>query len=301
MEQNIAEGTHSDAGCDKSLVDGCRSRGTVARAIGPRGHTCRHHLRPATSRPTPSASDPAPLSLDGQLADLVALLEAVAPDPPILVGHSWGGLLAQLVAWSRPGLVRGLLLLDPSHERFWLELTEPTALRAIGHHPDPTQPATTDPRSGDLLSYADRVGHDVAASVSDDPVVRDLFLRASRSYLATDEQLRVHLDEVPMIVDQLETLTRRRSTATWPPVPTVILTATKGRPVEFVGPVIAIQERVAANAQHIVVPDAGHYIHVDRPDLVARLVRDIALSYVDTRDDGAGGTRVDAPSGGGIG
>ena len=223
------------------------------------------------------ASDPAPLHVDGQLADLIALLEAVAPGPPILVGHSWGGLLAQLVAWSRPDLVAGLLLLDPSHERFWLELTEPTDLRAIGEHPDPAQPAATDPRSADLLSFADQLGHEVAASVSDDPRIRDLVVPAHQSYLETDEQLRIHLDEVPMIVDRLEDLTHRRSAATWPEVPTIILTATKGRPERFVRPVIAVQEQAAraANAQHIVVPDSGHYIQVDRPDLVTRLVRDI--------------------------
>jgi pimeloyl-ACP methyl ester carboxylesterase len=224
------------------------------------------------------ASDPAPLSVDGQLADLIALLEAVAPDPAILVGHSWRGLLAQLVAWSRPELIAGLLLLDPSHERFWLDLTEPPDLRAIGGHPDLTQPAKADHCSADLTSYADQLSHEVAASVSDDPRIRDLFVQASRSYLATDEQLGIHLDEVPMIVDRLEDLTHHRSTATWPEVPTIILTATKGRPPRFVAPVIAIQEQVAraANAQHIVVPDSGHYIHVDRPDLVTRLVRDIA-------------------------
>jgi len=224
------------------------------------------------------ASDSGPLRVDGQLADLIALLEAMTPDPAILVGHSWGGLLAQLVAWSRPELIAGLLLLDPSHERFWSELAEPTDLRAIGEHPDLAQPARTDPRSAELFSYADQLSHEVAASVSDDPRIRDVVRQASRSYLATDEQLRVHLDEVPMIVDRLEDLTYRRSTATWPEVPTIILTATKGRPERFVAPVVAIQEQVAraANAQHIVVSDSGHYIHVDRPDLVTRLVRDIA-------------------------
>ena len=34
----------------------------------------------------------------------------------MLAGHSWGGLLAQLVAFSRPDLVAGLVLMDPAHE-----------------------------------------------------------------------------------------------------------------------------------------------------------------------------------------
>jgi pimeloyl-ACP methyl ester carboxylesterase len=41
--------------------------------------------------------------------------------------------------------------------------------------------------------------------------------------------------------------------------------------------VIEAQERLAAEsgATHTVVPDSGHYIHVDRPDLVIRSVREV--------------------------
>ena len=34
----------------------------------------------------------------------------------MLAGHSWGGVLVQLLAFRRPDLVAGLVLVDPGHE-----------------------------------------------------------------------------------------------------------------------------------------------------------------------------------------
>lgn len=224
------------------------------------------------------ASDPAPLSLDLQLGDLLAVLGAAGPKPSVLVGHSWGGLLAQLAAWARPDLIAGLVLLDPSHERFWLE----DQSRGSGEQPRPTEPPSKDPRSADLLAYADELAHDVARSGGADPHVQDLLLEAQLSYLATEDQLRVHLQEGPMIIDHLDELVDRRAGAVWPDVPVIILTATKGRPPEATAMVVPVQEEVAATAgaRHTVVPDSGHYLHVDRPDLVVQSVRDVVAGTV---------------------
>ena len=59
-------------------------------------------------------SDAAPLTLELQLGDLVAVLDAAGDGPCVVVGHSWGGLLAQVAAWSRPDLIAGLVLVDPA-------------------------------------------------------------------------------------------------------------------------------------------------------------------------------------------
>jgi pimeloyl-ACP methyl ester carboxylesterase len=223
------------------------------------------------------ASEPATASLELQLADLAAVLESAGPAPCVVVGHSWGALLAQLVAWQRPELVAGLVLVDPSHERLWLDPPDPAALREWARCTDPTVPAGADPRSGDLLDDAAELDREVAHRASDDPGVRALLVAAGRSYLATDEQLRTQLDEFPMILGSLDELAQRRRTAVWPKVPVVTLTATRGRPAEYATPVIEAQERLAAEsgATHTVVPDSGHYIHVDRPDLVIRSVREV--------------------------
>jgi pimeloyl-ACP methyl ester carboxylesterase len=209
------------------------------------------------------ASDPAPLSLDGQLDDLIAVLEEAGPS--VIVGHSWGGLLAQLATWARPDLVTGLVLLDPSHERFWSD-AEPA------EPPDRTRPPTDDPRYQDVLDFGRELAQDVARSVDADP---RLLVDACLSYLETDEHLFTYFGEFPMILDHVEELAERRQQAVWPEIPVVFLTATKGRPPEFTPQVIAVQEQVATecNGRHQVVPDSGHYLHIDRPDLVIACVR----------------------------
>jgi pimeloyl-ACP methyl ester carboxylesterase len=208
-------------------------------------------------------SDPAPLTLDVQVGDLVAVLEETGR--AIVVGHSWGGLLAQLAAWTRPDLVSGLVLLDPSHETFWQDAKpEPRA--------DRTRPATDDPRYQDTIDFGHELAADVAHSVD-----LDLLSEACLSYLETDEQLYTYLDELPMILDHLDDLTARRAAAVWPEIPVVLLTATKGRPPEFTPLVIAVQDQVAAESggRHQVVPDSGHYLHLDRPDLVVACVGEV--------------------------
>jgi pimeloyl-ACP methyl ester carboxylesterase len=89
----------------------------------------------------------------------------------------------------------------------------------------------------------------------------------------------MYLDEVLMILDHLDEMVAGRSQGVWPKVPVVLLTATMGRPEESTAQVIAVQAKVVAavNGRHVIGSDAGHYSHVDRPDLVAKYVRDVAL------------------------
>ena len=73
-------------------------------------------------------SDPAPRAADAVNAvdDLHALLKAAGIAPPyVLVGNSFGGGVAQLFAWTHPGEVQGLVLVEPQHED---ELVRPDAL-----------------------------------------------------------------------------------------------------------------------------------------------------------------------------
>jgi pimeloyl-ACP methyl ester carboxylesterase len=219
------------------------------------------------------ASDPAPVDLELQLGDLAAVLEAAGPS--VLVGHSWGGLLAQLINWERPELISGLVLLDPAHESLYLEL-DPETVAELGRHP--TSPPSEDPRSTDILSYGPELVADISRSVNAASDLEQLLADACQSYLETDDQLFMHLEELPMILDHLEELSVRRSQGVWPKVPVVLLTATLGRPEEWIPKVIAVQDELAtaSNGQHVVVPDSGHHIHLDRPDLVIHWIQTIA-------------------------
>ncbi len=69
--------------------------------------TLRHHDGVPGERPHP---DLATTSMADYAADIAALLDTL-PEPPILIGHSMGGLVAQMVAVRRP--VAALVLLAP--------------------------------------------------------------------------------------------------------------------------------------------------------------------------------------------
>jgi pimeloyl-ACP methyl ester carboxylesterase len=58
-----------------------------------------------------------PVIVARQVSDLASLITEAAAGPCVLAGHSWGGVLAQLLAFNRPDLVAGLVLVDPAHEQ----------------------------------------------------------------------------------------------------------------------------------------------------------------------------------------
>jgi pimeloyl-ACP methyl ester carboxylesterase len=72
-------------------------------------------------------SPPAPnlVTIDRQIDDLTSLVIGLAAGPCVLVGHSWGGVLVQLLAFRRPDLVAGLVLVDPGHEAMESALPAP--------------------------------------------------------------------------------------------------------------------------------------------------------------------------------
>lgn len=68
-------------------------------------------------------SDAGPLPRTaGRVADDLQTLLARAGEPPpyLLVGHSFGGLVARIFASRHPGLLAGLVLVDPAHPEDWV-------------------------------------------------------------------------------------------------------------------------------------------------------------------------------------
>jgi pimeloyl-ACP methyl ester carboxylesterase len=56
------------------------------------------------------------VTIDRQTDDLASVITGLAAGPCVLAGHSWGGILVQLLAFRRPDLAAGLVLVDPGHE-----------------------------------------------------------------------------------------------------------------------------------------------------------------------------------------
>lgn len=217
-------------------------------------------------------SDRAPrLSLQGSLGDLEAVVAAVGGGGPcVLVGHSWGGLLVQMLALARPDLVSGLVLVDPANEQSWLAL--------------PSQDLEQAARSDQDLDLEECVAEqaamaeEISLSTSDDPEVRSLLIRADTAYAATEQQIRDSAAELPLLVASLGELVERRGAAQPAAVPSVLLTAVKERPEPYRGLAIDGQTRLAATmprARHQIIEDAGHYIHIDQPHYVIDAVREV--------------------------
>jgi pimeloyl-ACP methyl ester carboxylesterase len=64
-----------------------------------------------------SAPSAVPVTLSRQADDLASVITSTAVGLCVLAGHSWGGIVVQLLAWRRPDLVAGLVLVDPAHEQ----------------------------------------------------------------------------------------------------------------------------------------------------------------------------------------
>ncbi len=220
------------------------------------------------------ASDPTgELTLASQVADAAALIRCLDTGPCILVGHSWGGLLVQLVAWEHPDLVAGLVLVDPTHEETVASLPWParTAQTVIERSVQVFQ------KVGLLRRLVRRHVTASAQSATDDPHIQAL-LTAAWVDTYTGMQVRMTRTERKAAERSIVNIRQRRRVAQFPPVPVTVLSATRGLPKGIRGPWTALQGQVAdaAGGDHLVVTGAGHYIHESHPQVVSGAI----LSHV---------------------
>ena len=97
-----------------------------------------------------SEPGPAGLTPDKQVEDLREALDALGvPTPRVLVGHSYGGLMAMHHAARHPDEVAGVILVDAMNRRF---------VEATGDFIHSTVPHITDPRTDRERALARLVG-----------------------------------------------------------------------------------------------------------------------------------------------
>jgi pimeloyl-ACP methyl ester carboxylesterase len=225
---------------------------------------------------------PGPPAVDRQVADLAAVIGQTGAGPCVVVGHSWGGLLAV----GHPGLVCGLVLVDPAHPDLLASLPRPVRWlnRSVAEHLPSLLLAL-----GLLEPVVRRTARRTASRFSDDPRVRSLVAEAYLTH-ARRSQVQASRDELRGIAASAPLLRQARAASSLPDVPVVVLSATRGVPPRLRQRWTQLQAGVAAAARtgrgrHVVVADAGHAIHHDRPDLVAAAVLEVVEEARPARSD----------------
>jgi pimeloyl-ACP methyl ester carboxylesterase len=179
-----------------------------------------------------SAPAPGLATIDRQIDDLTSVITGMGAGPCVLAGHSYGGVLIQLLAFRRPDLVAGLVLVDPGHEDMESVLPLPVQwgmriMRAV---------------------FPDELHADAPVT---EAAVREL----------------------------------RAAAKPFPDVPVVVLSAAgvfranSDFPRRFRAHWTRLQAGLAAAApqgRHVVVNGTGHQIPMDRPDVVADTILEVA-------------------------
>jgi len=224
------------------------------------------------------ASDPmSPLTLDGQLEDLSAVLEACGDGRCIVVGHSWGGLLAQLVAIRRPELVAGLVLVDPAEERYLSALPSDDLREGVRMG----EAVVEQHAKAELPATIRSVFGDFATRLSDDSAMRERILDTYVSCYAEQSQARMVLDEHLLVIDSLPRIQRIRQTTPLPDIPVVIFSATEDRPEGQRETWTGMHVELAASiprAEHIVLAHTSHAANQERPAEIADAINRIVDS-----------------------
>jgi pimeloyl-ACP methyl ester carboxylesterase len=219
------------------------------------------------------------------LADLERVLDAAAPEPVVLVGHSMGGNVALLYAGIRPQRVRAVVNL----EGFGLRATQ--ASQAPGRYAQWLDELRLGAALRDYASaaeVADRLRRNNPRLTSG----RAAFLAQHWAQQRSDGRWEVAGDPAHRIVNP--TLYRVDEVlACWQQIacPVLWVRAADTDVLRHVSddPAAALKEveqrrRAIADVESLVIDDAGHMVHHDQPERIAAAIAD----FVARRVQGAG-------------
>lgn len=218
-------------------------------------------------------SDPVtpPLTLDGQLADLTAVIRAAGGGKPVVIaGHSWGGLLAQLAALDHPALVSGLVLLDPADENYLDPPDE--GLRdglALGEQ------VLAAYLTGELPALVRDAFGSYARALTSDPKAQELILDAYAHSFGKRSQAAMVRDEHQLIAGSLPAIQQRRAQRPPLAVPVILFSATTGQPEPDRARYTAFHAALVASlpaGQHVVLDGTTHAMNQERPAEIASAI-----------------------------
>jgi len=238
---------------------------------------------------------PQPFTADGMLQDLRTALAAEGIAPPyILVGHSFGGLLAQVFAARHRDELAGLVLLDPPHWREWhpdgpweklVMLRYGARLSRRGAWCARlginrlllsllTSGFVRGPRafvvavSGRAITIANRIVGEIRKLPPDTHPI----LKALWSQPKSFESMAAHLEALPAVSAEVGQASKPGALGD---LPLVLITASNPSPEN-----LRMQDEVAAlstRGRHLVASQSGHWILLDQPELVVETIRGMIL------------------------
>jgi pimeloyl-ACP methyl ester carboxylesterase len=225
-----------------------------------------------------SDPSPEPFLPDQTVADLHAVLSAARERPPfVLVGQSYGALLARHYTSHYPAEVAGLVLLDGTHEEQMTRMP-----------PDPPWL----PLAVSALRVVNWLGVDRVASGSGaDTIAAIAVARNTRP-----ESMGSVIDFFPLLASVLAQV--RRDATDFGDLPLVVIVKGTVNPDPGQTPEeaqraqdvwIELQREVAARSTRgelLVAERSGHHVQWDRPDLVIAKVREVVSTVRRERDLG---------------
>ncbi len=214
----------------------------------------------------------APRTLDAMTAELARLLDGAGIEGKlVLVGHSFGGIVARSFAAAHPGRVAGLVLLDPAHER-QLEAS-------------PSMLASVEAGAVQFEGLVPLAQWNMLAMLPGNIPNRGLPEDAYGDYaavLATTGYFSAAAEETRMLPANLEAMVVLPRNLGNLPLTVVSRGRVDGPPGASADDLAALEQAwrdlqadltaLSTGGRLIVAADAGHDVQLDRPDLVVRAV-----------------------------
>jgi pimeloyl-ACP methyl ester carboxylesterase len=217
-----------------------------------------------------SDQDPKILSAERTVADLSRLINVVSAGRCIVAGHSYGGLLALMLAAAHLDQLSGLVLVDPALPGLldWLPRPPRRVLGAAMRVRPLALYAT-----GRLRSATRTKAAAVAPAFSDDPRIQALVTDAYLAYADWPHALASYREGQGIVASELS-IRRALAASVNSGLPTVVISATEGGPSRIRRRWTALHAALAAErgATHIIAEGSGHAVPLDRPVLVAETI-----------------------------
>jgi pimeloyl-ACP methyl ester carboxylesterase len=230
-------------------------------------------------------SAPGPLPRDSKaiVSDLATTLKtAKVPGPYVLVGHSAGSYTVRLFAFTRPNDVAGMVLVDPSADNQIPRMSEiaPAVRTQAEAQYYALKPCAENPRPPERVAACEGV---LPSTIPAD--IRTFVMEGRRpEYYAAIANETEALGN--LVSDELVAARKAVGTTPLGAKPLIVLTAgatpRPGLTPEQAAGVqklwVAMHDEIAALSSRGVnrlVPDAGHYIHAQKPQVVIDAVAEV--------------------------